>query len=146
MTGTGSGPVGAAATWCDALDPLVRWEDARVAATSVVLVCHGACPDAVSSATAADAMTWCITERTVLLSVLECAADSGFDVHAWQLAWTLEVFFERRGHWDDWMATQQVALCAARRLGEGLVEAWCCRDLGHASERLGKFDEASARI
>jgi hypothetical protein len=26
------------------------WEDARVAETSVVLVCHGACPDAVSSA------------------------------------------------------------------------------------------------
>ena len=31
----------------------------------------------------------------------------GFDSHAWQLAWTLVNFLDRRGHWHDWVATQQ---------------------------------------
>ena len=54
----------------------------------------------------------------VLLAAVDHAAATGFDAHAWQLAWTLADFLDRRGHWHDLAAAQQAALAAAGRLAD----------------------------
>ena len=43
----------------------------------------------------------------VLLAAVDHAAATGFDTHTWQLAWTLDDFLDRRGHWHDQAATEQ---------------------------------------
>jgi len=52
----------------------------------------------------------------VLLAAVEHAVATGFDTHTWQLAWTLETFLDRRGHWHDWAATARglPVMCVAR--------------------------------
>ena len=66
----------------------------------------------------AEALSWFEAEHHVLLAAVSHAAAAGLDRHAWQLAWALESFLDRRGHWQDWHATQRTALAAARRSGE----------------------------
>jgi hypothetical protein len=44
-----------------------------------------------------------------LLAAVHHAANTGFVTHTWQLAWTLDDFLERRGHWLDWAATGRSA-------------------------------------
>jgi hypothetical protein len=88
------------------------------------------------------ALDWFITEHPVLLAGIGQAAAAGFDVHAWQLPWTLETFYSRRGHWHDWIATQSVALKAARRLGDRAVQARAHRSIGDACMMMGRDDEA----
>ena len=43
----------------------------------------------------------------MLLAAVDQAAATGFDTHTWQLAWTLDDFLDRRGHWHDLAASQQ---------------------------------------
>jgi hypothetical protein len=43
------------------------------------------------------ALAWFQAEHQVLLGAVKQAADDGFDVHAWQLAWTLVTFLDRQG-------------------------------------------------
>jgi Flp pilus assembly protein TadD len=92
------------------------------------------------------AMTWFSTEHPVLLAAVDHAAATGFDTHVWQLAWSLVVFLDRRGHWHDWMATQQAALAATRRLADLPPQAYAHRFLANACTRLGRFDEARTRL
>jgi hypothetical protein len=50
------------------------------------------------------AMTWFGTEHPVLLAVARLAAGTGQDARAWQLAWVVDTFLYRRGHWHDRVA------------------------------------------
>jgi tetratricopeptide (TPR) repeat protein len=88
------------------------------------------------------AMNWFITERSALLAAIDCAATRGFDRHAWQLPWTLDTFLNRRGHWHDWVTTQQTALAAAERLGDRAGQAIAHHTLGHPYTYLGRFTDA----
>jgi hypothetical protein len=45
---------------------------------------------------------WFESEYPVLLAIIRLAA-TGHDTHAWQLPWTMVDFFERQGHWYDWL-------------------------------------------
>jgi tetratricopeptide (TPR) repeat protein len=78
----------------------------------------------------------------VLLAVIALAAERRFDIHAWQLPWTLTDFFDWQGHWRDWIAAQRTAVAAAQRLGDRAAQARAYRSLGDACSRLGCFDEA----
>jgi DNA-binding SARP family transcriptional activator len=69
------------------------------------------------------AMAWFTAEHPVLLAAMEQATRAGFHQHTCQLAWTLDVFLHRRGHWHDRAATQRAALEAARRLGDRGAQA-----------------------
>jgi tetratricopeptide (TPR) repeat protein/transcriptional regulator with XRE-family HTH domain len=84
------------------------------------------------------AMAWLQAEQQALLGAITQAADGGFDAHAWQLPWTLTAFFDRRGRWQDIIATQRIALAAARRLGEVTVQAHAHHQIGRAFTRLGQ--------
>ena len=92
------------------------------------------------------ALDWLTAEHQVLLAVLEFAAVNGYDTHAWQLAWSLTVFLDSRGHWHDWVATQITALAAARRLGDLKPQARAHRILGVAYMRLGRYEDAHAQL
>jgi tetratricopeptide (TPR) repeat protein len=94
----------------------------------------------------AQALAWFGTEHRVLLAAVAQAADTGFDAHAWQLPWTLADFFNRRGHWHDWVATQNVALAATRRLGDLEGEAAARRSLGRACIRIGACADADTHL
>jgi tetratricopeptide (TPR) repeat protein/transcriptional regulator with XRE-family HTH domain len=91
------------------------------------------------------ALAWFEDEHEVLLAVVTFAAQSGYDVHAWQLAWALAPFLQTRGHWQEWAATQQTALAAATRLGDRAAQAVCNRLLAAAHSDLGDYAE-SARL
>ena len=88
------------------------------------------------------ALVWFTTEHTALLTAVGLAATQGWDTHASQLAWAMEEFFNRRGHWADWAATQQLALDAARRLADSVAQARAHRGIGRARTRQGRYDDA----
>ncbi|GIJ51766.1 SARP family transcriptional regulator [Virgisporangium aliadipatigenens] len=90
------------------------------------------------------ALRWFTEEHDTLLAAVTAAADLGLDAHAWQLAWAYAPILDRRGYWRDWIAVQEVALDAARRLGDLRGQADGHRHLAGALGRLGRYDEASA--
>jgi len=90
----------------------------------------------------ARARSWFEAEHAVLLAVIALAAEHRFDIHAWQLPWTLTDFLDWQGHWRDWVTVQRTALAAAQRLGDRAAQARAYRSLGDACSRLGCFDEA----
>ncbi|MEV6304866.1 tetratricopeptide repeat protein [Actinoplanes sp. NPDC051861] len=92
------------------------------------------------------ALAWFDTEVPVLVGAVSLAAAEDFGRHACRLARTLAHFLERRGHWPRWVAVQQVALPAARRLGDPAEEAPVHRGLGRVSVHLGRPSEAVAHL
>ena len=93
-----------------------------------------------------EALAWFITEHRILVAAVDQAANSEFDVLAWQLAWTLVTYFDRQGHWHDWASTQESALAAARRLADGPMQAQAHRGLAGAHVRLGRYDLAQLHL
>ncbi|YCK37207.1 hypothetical protein ACNF49_25065 [Actinomadura sp. ATCC 39365] len=67
----------------------------------------------------------------------------GLDTHAWQLAWPLADFLDRRGMRHEHLAVQTTAPAAAR-LGDVLGQANACDSLGHACHRLARHEEAAS--
>jgi tetratricopeptide (TPR) repeat protein/transcriptional regulator with XRE-family HTH domain len=92
------------------------------------------------------AMARFTAERRILLDVVEQAAFSRSDVHAWQLPWALEAFLDSQGYWHDLAATQRTALTAAERLGDLAGQAHAHRNIGHARFWLGFTDDARAHL
>jgi DNA-binding SARP family transcriptional activator/tetratricopeptide (TPR) repeat protein len=88
------------------------------------------------------AMAWFDAEVPVLLALIAYADANGFDTYAWQIPWTLGPFFNRRGRWQDYIATQETALAAARRLGDTLALAHAHHLLGHVQSQVGAYDAA----
>jgi tetratricopeptide (TPR) repeat protein len=68
-------------------------------------------------------LAWFAAERQVLLAALRQAVSHGFDVHAWQLAWALNSYLDRHGHWYDAAAAHRMGLEAAQRLGDRRAQA-----------------------
>jgi tetratricopeptide (TPR) repeat protein len=92
------------------------------------------------------AVAWFTTGHGVLLAAVQHATDAGYDTHAWQLAWTVATYLERRGHWYDWAATGRAAVAAAERLREPAIQARSHRSLGFAYTRLGRLDDADGEL
>ncbi|MFI5965638.1 AfsR/SARP family transcriptional regulator [Streptomyces asoensis] len=109
-------------------------------------------PEGVHPETLADddrALAWLTAEHAVLLAVVESAAASRHPAQeriACQLAWSLEPFFDRRGHWHDGLAAQRTALDAARRLADPALEARGLRGLARVEGRLGLHARAVPRL
>ncbi|MEN3307318.1 MAG: hypothetical protein V7603_3520 [Micromonosporaceae bacterium] len=90
------------------------------------------------------ALGWFTIEYHVLLAATEQAAASGFDNHAWQLAWALRTFSNRQGLWQEQIATDHTAQAAARRLGDRFAQARSCFGLATSYLRSGRLDQADA--
>jgi tetratricopeptide (TPR) repeat protein len=85
-------------------------------------------------------------EHPVLLAALRLAADGGLDTHTWQLAWALNTFLHRRGHWHDRIRVWQAAVAAADRLADPAAAAHAHRHLAAADIRLSRYDEANTHL
>jgi DNA-binding SARP family transcriptional activator/Tfp pilus assembly protein PilF len=92
------------------------------------------------------AVDWFAAELPVLMAVVRQAADTGFDTQAWQLAWTLPEYLDRRGQWRDLSATQRIALESARRAGDRAGQAFSHRAIAIVDIRLGNFDTARTHL
>jgi DNA-binding SARP family transcriptional activator/tetratricopeptide (TPR) repeat protein len=88
------------------------------------------------------AMAWFDAEAPVLIALITQAHAEGFDVHAWQIPWALSPFFSRRGRLQEYVASQQIALSAARRLDDQLAQAHAYHLLGQAQAWLNDYDAA----
>jgi len=86
------------------------------------------------------AMAWFRAEHHVLLSAVASAAESGFDVHAWQIPWALMHFLARQGQYREWVTIERTALAAARRLGDVGGQAVSGRLLADAYNTIGDYD------
>ena len=96
------------------------------------------------------ALAWCEDERPQLMAATRLAAASGLDELAWKLPAAAMVFYHRRSHWADWVATHEIGLASARAAGDRLAEAWMLNNLGMAygvqlmEESLSYFERALA--
>jgi tetratricopeptide (TPR) repeat protein len=105
---------------------------------------HGVTPE--RPADHGQALTWLAAEHPVLLAAVRQAAEAEFDTHTWQLAWTLDTFLDRQGHWHDLTAIWQIALHAARRLDHTAAHAYTYRRLAHAHTLMGRYPNARAHL
>jgi len=88
------------------------------------------------------AMEWITAEQEVLLSILDWAADAGFDREVWQLVWVLFPYLMRQGNTAQCLSCLQSALKAGERLGEPLLQARAHRGLGNLYVRAASIADA----
>ena len=90
------------------------------------------------------ALAWLTATRPALLAAIRQAADSGYDQHAWQLAWALIDFLQRQGHWQDQATSQEIALRSAVRLADPCGQAHAYHGLARATLRKSTVEQAVA--
>lgn len=93
-----------------------------------------------------EAWAWLTAEHRVLLAAVALAAGNGFELHAWQLAWSVNTYLDRVGAWQDQSTAQQLALRAAAQAGDRNGQARAHRNRAVACLRLGAHDEARAHL
>jgi tetratricopeptide (TPR) repeat protein len=89
-----------------------------------------------------EALRWCEEERANLVAVTQLAVDRGENAIAWQLPLALVDYFDRRKHWADWIAINEIALTGADRDGDAFGRATTRNSLGVANRELGRLDDA----
>jgi DNA-binding SARP family transcriptional activator/tetratricopeptide (TPR) repeat protein len=89
-----------------------------------------------------DTIAWYVAERVALASLVGIAARAGLAAHAWKLAWLLRGFFTERHDRDDWIATAETAVAAARAAGDSLGVEYSANNLGSAYLRALLPDKA----
>ena len=92
------------------------------------------------------ALEWFRAERRVLIAVISRAAGDGSGTHVWQLPWAIAPFLYGQGFWHELEATQQIALAAARRLGNVTAQAHAHHFLGSAYGALGAHQKAMEQL
>ncbi|MEV6694959.1 BTAD domain-containing putative transcriptional regulator [Micromonospora sp. NPDC051196] len=104
----------------------------------------GVTPEPLPDADAAQ--RWFATELPVLLAAIAPEHAIGFDAHAWQVAWTLTDFLERRGLWSTWESVHQAGLRAAERLSDLTGQGHLHRGLGRLRMWQHRSAEATAHF
>jgi hypothetical protein len=93
-------------------------------------------------ATKQAALAWLDAEYEVLLKEIGVSVRENADDYAWRFPVVLWTYYHVCGHWHDGVATQRVAVEAARRRGERNGFARAMRGLGGALAQLGEYAEA----
>ncbi|HEV2782537.1 MAG TPA: BTAD domain-containing putative transcriptional regulator [Actinophytocola sp.] len=88
----------------------------------------------------AHALAWFKAEHRVLLMALH--QDTELDTQVWELVWSIRRFLAMQGHWHDEIDALTVALAAARRLGDGLKQAFAHCYLGTTYIWFDRYDDA----
>ncbi|MER8154469.1 BTAD domain-containing putative transcriptional regulator [Streptomyces sp. NPDC094472] len=94
----------------------------------------------------AQALLWFGLTYPALIAALQQAAETGFETHAWQLAWSLMEFLDQRGHWHDQRTVHRTALGSAHRIRDLTGQAHACYGLGLADLRMGRYDRARGHL
>jgi DNA-binding SARP family transcriptional activator/tetratricopeptide (TPR) repeat protein len=84
------------------------------------------------------ALAWLDAEHPCLLATQRLAADHGWHVAVWQLAWALDPLHGRRGHVQDNVAVWLAGLAAARHVDDRPTQLLAHRRLGNALGRAGR--------
>jgi tetratricopeptide (TPR) repeat protein/transcriptional regulator with XRE-family HTH domain len=84
---------------------------------------------------------WFDEEHSALMACVQLAAAEGWDRHAWQLARAFAGYLRLRGHWQDWVNTQRIALKTAQGLGDEAAQADAHRLLAHVYYSLCEYHE-----
>jgi tetratricopeptide (TPR) repeat protein len=92
------------------------------------------------------AWAWLEAEQGVLLAAVNQSAHEGFNAHAWQIPWTLETFFIRKGRWHDMIAVYGTALQSAEYLGDVAGQAHIHSGLGRTHALLGANESARSHL
>jgi DNA-binding SARP family transcriptional activator/tetratricopeptide (TPR) repeat protein len=88
------------------------------------------------------ALAWFDAEHPCLLAAQHTATTHHWHQTVWQLAWALNIFHFRRGHFHDKLAVWQAGLSAVEHLHDPAVHTRAHRNLGNAYALLGLHDEA----
>ncbi|MGZ3433975.1 MAG: NB-ARC domain-containing protein, partial [Isosphaeraceae bacterium] len=86
---------------------------------------------------------WFSAEYSSLVAGISQAYEAGLWECTWELADSMHYFFRVRARLQDWRATHELALEAARRAGNRRGEGWTLRNLGNAYRDLGQLDQAA---
>jgi tetratricopeptide (TPR) repeat protein len=89
---------------------------------------------------------WLDAEYRVLVRLIASATATGYDTHAWRLAWTLSNYLAARGVWEDYTAIQRLALEAGERLDDPAVQIRAHCNLASVHTWLDRFDPASDHL
>jgi DNA-binding SARP family transcriptional activator/tetratricopeptide (TPR) repeat protein len=92
------------------------------------------------------ALAWFEAEHRVLLASVRLAARQRLDRLAWQLAWAMQDFLDRRGHWHDWASVGRTALDAAACSGDAAGQAVAHRLSAAACHRLAEYQQARGHL
>ncbi|WP_194244028.1 AfsR/SARP family transcriptional regulator [Nonomuraea phyllanthi] len=87
------------------------------------------------------ASAWLELRYPMLMSAIHYAARHGYNAHIWQLVETLDYFLYLRNRVDDWLASLQLALQAARQAQDLDGEGRVLNALGMASLMAGHVRE-----
>jgi DNA-binding SARP family transcriptional activator/tetratricopeptide (TPR) repeat protein len=88
------------------------------------------------------ALRWADSERTNLLAMQRQAATAGEHALAWQFGAALWRYFEVRRPWPEWRTAEELALEAARHLGDRAAQATVLQSLGNVHYYPRRFAEA----
>ncbi|QFZ19110.1 ATP-binding protein [Saccharothrix syringae] len=89
-----------------------------------------------------DALAWLDAEHAHVLAAQRVAAARHRHHAAWQFAWALTTFHDRRGHRHAELAAWRAALAATDHLPDPTTRARTHRHLGTAHADLGRHEEA----
>ncbi|GIJ62458.1 AfsR/SARP family transcriptional regulator [Virgisporangium aurantiacum] len=102
-----------------------------------------------------DPLAWFDAERATLVSAVRQASDIGLDEVAFDLAGCLEKYFDLRGMYSDWEATNARVMEVCRRAGNlrgqavmlrGLIDVRTWVRSHHGGEAMAEAHESSTRL
>jgi DNA-binding SARP family transcriptional activator len=91
-----------------------------------------------------DPRAWLESERGAVVTQTRQACTEGLDDPTWELAASVDRFFETRGYLDDWRATHEAALVAATRGRARGGQPYILWRLGELELILDSYDQALA--
>ena len=129
----------------EALDRMLEHYRAWCEAASAYLGLPVAAGAADRFADRAAALSWLEAERSNLVAMVALALRSKRDEHAYAIAFSLRFFFNLRKYRDDWIATGEQAVAAARRLGDRAGEGRALGSLAVAYLESRRLEESLDR-
>ena len=90
------------------------------------------------------AITWLGTERANLRACAGYAAAHARLAHATRIPIAIGDFLHTHGHWSEAVSLGQVALTAARTIGDRQGQAWALSQLGMVQQLTGDYEAAAA--
>lgn len=89
---------------------------------------------------------WLALELPALLAAARLGGEYRFDRQSWQLAWSLNTYLHRRGHWQELLELGYTAITAAVRMRDRLAEGHAHRIVADAATLLSRFPEAARHL
>jgi DNA-binding SARP family transcriptional activator len=92
------------------------------------------------------ALAWVTRQHPAIRTAITNAERAGADRHICDLARVLSTFLQRQDLWEDQLTLQNVAIAAARRLGDDAARARAHRTVANTYIRLGRHGDAMKHL